>query len=169
MTKYLPAIICLLLFINASFPQPAQKVIDEKTGKSMLIGKCRISDFSDTAFAPWWSGGFNSYKPDTIAADSLRELIKDAAITAVMATWCGDSRREVPRFFRIIDLIGYPSEKINIICVDRKKKGAGSEADNLNIERVPTFIFYREGVEAGRIIESPEASLEKDMIAILRK
>ncbi len=38
---------------------------------------------------------------------------------------------------------------------------------NLKIERVPTIIFYRNGVELGRITETPVQSLEKDMEVIV--
>jgi hypothetical protein len=38
---------------------------------------------------------------------------------------------------------------------------------SLNIVRVPTFIFYKNNSEAGRIIEVPKTSLEQDMVNIL--
>jgi hypothetical protein len=41
------------------------------------------------------------------------------------------------------------------------------EYDKLDIQRVPTFIFYKNNIEAGRIIENPETSLEQDMVKIL--
>lgn len=31
--------------------------------------------------------------------------------------------------------------------------------EELKVERVPTFIFYRDGKEAGRIIENPKAGM----------
>jgi len=37
----------------------------------------------------------------------------------------------------------------------------------LNIESVPTFIFLKNKVESGRIIETPHTSLEQDMLNIL--
>jgi hypothetical protein len=36
------------------------------------------------------------------------------------------------------------------------------EYENPDIEKVPTFIFYVNNVEAGRIIENPVTSLEMD-------
>ena len=41
------------------------------------------------------------------------------------------------------------------------------ELHGYEIEYVPTFIFYREDKEIGRIIETPILSLEEDMLAIL--
>ena len=37
----------------------------------------------------------------------------------------------------------------------------------LNITNVPTFIFYKNGKEVNRIVESPRVSLEQDMIDII--
>ena len=85
-----------------------------------------------------------------------------------MGSWCSDSRQWVPDFFKIMDFIHYPSDSVKIICVNRKLQGRKDEADSLNIEKVPTFIFYRNNKELGRIIEEPKVSLEKDMIGILK-
>ena len=84
-----------------------------------------------------------------------------------MGTWCSDSRREVPRFFKILDAVNYPSDKVAIICVDEDKKTRGNELTGLKIELVPTLIFYKNGNELGRIVESPNDTLEKDIIKIL--
>ena len=84
-----------------------------------------------------------------------------------MGTWCSDSRREVPRFLKIIDGLNIPQENISIYCVDRDLSTENNEIDNLNIKAVPTFIFYRDNIELGRIVEAPTESLEIDMVKIL--
>ncbi len=86
-----------------------------------------------------------------------------------MGTWCSDSRREVPRFYKILDELNYPEEKVELINVDRNKVGIENSVDSLNIELVPTFIIYSKGEEIGRIIETPKESLEKDLAKILNK
>ena len=52
--------------------------------------------------------------------------------------------------------------------MDRNKSSSGTEIQSLNIELVPTFIFYKNENEIGRIIETPEISIESDMLKILR-
>ena len=37
----------------------------------------------------------------------------------------------------------------------------------LGIQRVPTFIIYKNNIESGRIIETPKTSLEQDLVNIL--
>jgi hypothetical protein len=52
--------------------------------------------------------------------------------------------------------------------VDRHKKAPGIPTDSLRIERVPTFIFTLYGKEAGRIVEVPRGSFEKEIKRICR-
>jgi thiol-disulfide isomerase/thioredoxin len=104
------------------------------------------------------------------AVNKLTEISKDnLTIKVVMGTWCPDSRREVPRFMKIMDTWQFPSEKITFIGVDNGKLSPIGEFDKLDIQRVPTFIFYKNNIEAGRIIENPVASLEQDMVNILMR
>jgi thiol-disulfide isomerase/thioredoxin len=82
-------------------------------------------------------------------------------------TWCGDSRRELPHFLRIADQCGIESSRIRLYGLDRSKKSNDGLSDQYHIEKVPTFIFLKDGEEVGRITEMPKATLEADMLSIL--
>ncbi len=84
-----------------------------------------------------------------------------------MGTWCSDSRTEVPHFYKILDEINYPKEKVILINVNRDKQGLENEVEGLEINFVPTFIFNKAGEEIGRIIEMPYETLEKDMLELV--
>ena len=86
-----------------------------------------------------------------------------------MGTWCPDSRREVPRFMRILNIWKFPVSMVTFIGVDNAKLSPVGEYDKLDIQRVPTFIIYKNNIEAGRIIENPTTSLEQDMVNILTR
>jgi thiol-disulfide isomerase/thioredoxin len=94
-------------------------------------------------------------------------MLNGIKITLVMATWCGDSKEWVPRFYKILDELNFNYKNLTLISVDRDKKAAGTEVETLNIERDPTFIFYNKKTELGRIIEVPVDLLEKNMLKIL--
>jgi len=47
------------------------------------------------------------------------------------------------------------------------KNSPTGEERGLNIIRVPTMLFYKNGKEVNRIVESPIESLEEDMAQIL--
>ncbi|MGB3841143.1 MAG: thioredoxin family protein, partial [Bacteroidales bacterium] len=91
--------------------------------------------------------------------------------TIVIGTWCSDSQEQIPKFYKIINLLEYDENKILLIGVDKKKQAREYESlvQSLNIEKIPTFIFYKDEKEISRIIESPETTLEMDMLKILNK
>lgn len=140
---------------------------DSKTGKPMLIGYTTREAFNDTSFSWWWNSAYQMYEVDSTTAEKLKPELKDVNIEVVMGTWCSDSRREVPRFYKLLDKIGYPAEKVTLINVDRNKHGKGSEVDSLNIDFVPTFIFYKNGKELGRIVETPYDTFQEDILEIV--
>lgn len=143
-------------------------VIDPESQQPILLGYCNREAFKDTSFSWWFNSVYDMYEVDSTTADSLRDKLNDLHVKIVMGTWCSDSRREVPKLFRILDYLKFPADKVSIITVGRDMKGRSNETDSLNIEKIPTIIFYRDKSELGRIIESPEVSLEKDMLKILK-
>jgi hypothetical protein len=108
---------------------------------------------------------YDSYEVDTIVIQSLAKINKDFSIIIVLGDWCSDSEMNVPIFFRVIDSAAIENVNIQIFCVDRTKT---VEKMELEIEKVPTFIVYRNGEEIGRIIETPIKSMEEDLYEILK-
>ncbi len=157
----------LVMLITASLFAQNKIMIEEKSGKPYLIGICNREAFSDSNFAWWFNSNYDQYQVDSSDAIELKNKINNYDITIVMGTWCSDSRREVPRFYKILDAIDYPSYKLTLINVDRKMKSIATEVDEMNIEYVPTIIIYRNEKEIGRIIETPEDILEKDLLLII--
>ena len=142
---------------------------DSMTGKPMLLGNCTREAFNDSSFSWWFNSEYNMYEVDSTSLAKISDKINNIDITIVMGTWCSDSRTLVPEFYKILDYFNYPSDKVKLIMVDRDKKGRNDEVADLNIHLVPTIIFYSKGKEAGRIIEAPAETLEKDMVRILDK
>ena len=135
-----------------------------------LLGYLSPSQFSQPPHSEWYIKGYDEYQPEQKAIADLQTIkVDDLSITVVMGTWCPDSRREVPRFMRILDLWQFPPGKVTFIGVDNTKLAPVGDFDRLEIERVPTFIILKNNVEAGRIIENPETSLEQDIINILTR
>jgi thiol-disulfide isomerase/thioredoxin len=160
----------IILFTYAAFPQETNRiVVDERSGRPMLVGPTTTDAFSDSSFAWWYDSQYDMYEIDTVLADQFSERLAETYIYIVMGTWCGDSRREVPRFMKILEYSGYPDEKLVIINVDRSMTAEGVDVEKFDIRYVPTFIFYSGETEIGRIIESPEDTLEEDMSEILNE
>lgn len=162
----------IYFFILCSVSSFAQELnhftIDSVKNKKMLIGYCTREAFNDTAFADWFNENYSNYQPDSEILNQLNDYLNNLKIKIVLGTWCGDSREFVPAFLKILDLIKFPEENLEMICVDRKKKGFANEADDLDINLVPTYIFYKNETEIGRIIELPNVTLESDFLEIIK-
>ena len=146
-----------------------QLKFDEKANKDILYGYCDLNGLTSVPFDEWYHAEYNSYEPDIEILSNIESSggLADLSITIVMATWCHDSKREVPRFYKLFENLDYDIDLIKLINVDTKKEAKGTLVSKLNIERVPTFIFSRGSEEIGRIIETPEESLEADMLNIV--
>ena len=107
------------------------------------------------------------YQPDPVALEALRQIAQPVEIALVYGAWCPDSQREVPRFMRILKLADNTVITLTECEVNRKKQDAAGKAEEYSIRFVPTFIVIRGGTELGRIVETPEKSLEEDLVAIL--
>jgi len=135
---------------------------------SHLLGDISKTDLKKAPFSTWFDPEERSYQVDDEALAGIDQLLDGVEVKVVLGTWCHDSKREVPRFYKIIEATNLSEEKIQMIALDRKKQAPGDEIDGLSITHTATFIFYRHGEELNRIVEKPTESLEKDMVKILR-
>ncbi|MBE0638656.1 MAG: thioredoxin family protein [Bacteroidales bacterium] len=166
--KIFSTVLLMLILVTFCTSQELNRVvIDPDRGNEDLIGKCDRQGFEHTAFKTWFSDGYQSYNPDENAIKELRNRKKDLKITVVMGTWCSDSRKNIPHFYKILDAVKLDEKNVELIAMDRKKSTGDLDISGLGVTLVPTFILLKRGVEIGRIVENPTLSIEKDMLLIL--
>ena len=142
-------------------------IVDDELNEKVLIGLCDREGLESEVFNEYYKKEYEAYTTDSAVIRKLRDMKKGVEIAVVMASWCHDSKEQVPRFYKIVDEVGIRDSKITLISVDRAKTAGEMDIADLDIQRVPTFIFYKKGREIGRIVESPTSLLEKDMLLIL--
>ena len=120
-------------------------------------------------YETWKTLRAQDYTPDAATVKTIAERGKDVHVLAIVATWCPDSKREVPRFFKIYDQAGLGTGRVTMVGVDRTKKDAEGLTVKYEILRVPTFVFFRGDKEIGRVTERAVTTLEQDIAAILAK
>lgn len=140
---------------------------DIAPGNRTLVGFCDRDGLENSEMGEDFRMFYEAYSPDTSVVNELSRLMESVTIITVLGTWCSDSHEQVPAFYRILDMCGYDGSGMKLICVDRDKLAGELDLTAFDIVKVPTFIFYREGEETGRIIETPQQTLERDMLGIL--
>jgi hypothetical protein len=179
-TTHITVIAIYIFVITACTPkmasQPVQRVNTEATdkrGNLILLGKSTRERLAQPPFNDWYNKNYAAYTIDSNTANQIKPLLKNKQFFLFMGTWCGDSRREVPRMYKILDYCQVKLSRIQLINLNNSdtayKQSPGHEERGLNILRVPTLLIYENGHEVGRVVESPVTSLEKDMFAIVTK
>ncbi len=143
-------------------------VLDVKTNKNIVVGYCDEKGLKKGEFGVYFNSQYETYTPKEKTIEKLKRKINNYSIKIVFGTWCSDSKLQVPRFYKIIDLTDFNKSRLETIGVDRNKNALVVNIADLNIELVPTFIVYKHGKEVGRIVESPYDSLEDDLLEIIK-
>ncbi len=147
-----------------------QRIYDNKSGKEILLGKCTKQGLKLSPFNEWFDKGYESYELQwDVLSNSKKYLNENLKIVVIFGTWCDDTQEQLPRFMKVMDNIGYTPDMLELIAVDRTKSAGTIDISSYNVKQIPTFIFFKNGKELGRIIESPRSTMEKEIISILKK
>lgn len=157
--------------INVSAQELNKKIHDQTRNKDVLINHCTREGMATfPEFKEMYDPIYAAYIPDAAIMIELKKLVKNEKIKIVFGSWCGDSKVNVPNFFKVLDNLHFKEKSIEIIAVDGQKKAENGIIDGLNILHVPTFILYdKKGKELGRIVENPKTTLEGDLLEIYKK
>ena len=139
-----------------------------------LLGRITISDLEKNPYAEWYAKNYNDYTPNPGVVEQLKkQKVNQYKLKIVLGTWCGDSKREVPRMVKLLNQLSYPVQDIELIAVNDSstfyKQGPNHEEAGLEVYRVPTFIFLENNKEIARINEHPAETLERDLLKICSK
>ena len=133
----------------------------------MLLGKINKEGFENDLFSEWYKENFNDHIIDTTTVEALKPKLNDVTIKVFMGTWCSDSQKEVPALYKILDAANFNYSNLEIVAVSHEKETPNHLEKDMNIQYVPTIIFYKNDNEIGRFVELAQETLEKDIFAIL--
>jgi len=164
-------IIIILLFTFQLNAQALNQEITKDGGTPFLLGKIDKSGLEGENYKSWFNKNYDDYQPNQNLIDDISSELKSYSIALFMGTWCGDSRQEVPKLYKVLDAANFPMEELTIIAVSSQsnmyKQSPEHEETGLNIHRVPTVIFYKNGKEINRIVEHPIETFEADIQNII--
>jgi thiol-disulfide isomerase/thioredoxin len=120
------------------------------------------------AAVPDWVQSQVEAQLDAEAARALATVAPGAEVIVFVGTWCGDSKREVPRLWKALDETGgMVPFAVRYVGVDRDKKEPAAALAESAVRYLPTFIVVRDGRERGRIVETSPHGVERDLLDLL--
>jgi len=164
-------IVSVLFFVGSvSAQEMNKKYHDPELEREVLVGYCDLNGIEQGEFGEIFKSNYKIYKTETSVIKQIQSLLNkdDYEITSVFADWCSDSEYQLPNFYKVLDEVGFAIDNRKLIAVDRSKSAQDLDISGYDIQLVPTFIIYLKGEEIGRIIETPNDTLEKDLLAILK-
>jgi len=119
--------------------------------------------------SPLYRKGITDYKPEPGEIAAIRSYAQPIVIDVVFGTWCPHCKVLVPKFMKALDEAGNTRIRVNYTGVP-KNFGTYPPAMARRVTGIPTFIFYRNGVEFGRIPGEPtKGTIEHAVAEILRE
>lgn len=151
-------------------PEPtktASEKAEPQQDPEVQIGKLQKEDFLQAPHKSWFAAMYDSYKPEEVALEEIKNNINDYDIKIFMGTWCSDSQREVPKFIKLLELSDYDMDRLEINGVTRNKTLPDDYQKSYNVTYVPTIIFLKDGKEVNRFVEYPQQEFEQDIADIV--
>ncbi|QYA24133.1 thioredoxin family protein [Gramella sp. MT6] len=146
----------------------SEEINEEDLQKDMLLGEFHKKDLQQKPFSSWFEPRYDKFSPEAASMETIKENIGDYDIKVLMGTWCGDSKRELPKLLKILDQADYNYDNLEMVAVDYNKTTPSKIEEELNVHRVPTIIFYKDGAEVNRFVEySQGESIEEDIAKIV--
>lgn len=134
-----------------------------------LIGYMTKTDLQSGKFSKWFSPNYAKYEPNKKVVKKIAKHLEGITIKAFVGTWCHDSKRVVPRLYKILESANFDFNKnAQMVGISRGKKTPDNLQEGYHIKYTPTVIFYRNGKEIGRFVEHARQTLEKDILKILK-
>lgn len=154
------SIICLAFFFLSLMSQA------QTDSLPIITGTLNDTLFQSEWFANWSQS--KGYKPDAETIKALEQVnSNNLTFKVYLGTWCEDSQIHVPAFLVVAAMLNY---KYELIGVNREKECPFEKKNckNWDITKLPTIVVFQDQIEKGRIVETPELSVENDLLKIIQ-
>ena len=116
----------------------------------------------------WFKQGYQEYQPVQDKVNELKKNSKNVDLLVFGGSWCSDTRREIPHLKKILDQAGFKSDQVLLVHTNPGMTEETGIAEAEEVKSVPTIVVYVNGKKQDRIVESPEKTLEEDLVKIIQ-
>lgn len=142
----------------------------KKEGSDIILnGFVERKYLNNPKLFPWFYYGYQAYQPKDSIISILKEDSSKLSFLIFAGSWCGDTQKELPAFYKVADKMGLKDEQIQLVMVDRNKQTSFMKTSVLGVKPVPCIIIYKNGKEIGRFLELSKISMEEDLLQIIKQ
>ena len=109
-----------------------------------------------------FSEEYDEYSPSKEELTTIKAL-QGKQVLVFLGTWCHDSKREVPRFLKLLDTAKVQLGSLKLVAVGYDKLDPAGLAKQYDLMYTPTIIVSDGEKELSRMIEKPKQSLAVDL------
>jgi len=109
-----------------------------------------------------FSEEYDEYSPSEEELTTIKAL-QGKQVLVFLGTWCHDSKREVPRFLKLLDTAKVQLGSLKLVAVGYDKLDPAGLAKQYDLMYTPTIIVLDGEKELSRMIEKPKQSLAVDL------
>ena len=109
-----------------------------------------------------FSEEYDEYTPSEEELTTIKAL-QGKQVLVFLGTWCHDSKREVPRFLKLLDTAKVQLGSLKLVAVGYDKLDPAGLAKQYDLMYTPTIIVLDGEKELTRMIEKPKQSLALDL------
>jgi thiol-disulfide isomerase/thioredoxin len=144
------------------------KPVEATSGGLILLGAINLANLQSSTLTPWFNKTYDRITVDDQWVKKIKPSLKGVRIKIFMGTWCDDSQREIPHFFKLLDALEFDQSQLEMYAMSEEKTTPENFEKGLDVFNVPTIIFFKNGEEINRFVEFPVNSLESDVAKIIR-
>ena len=163
----------IILFVGCGSkqqkPLPTSPV-KASSGEMILLGKINKANLQTSNHTPWFKQDYQSISIDDPQwIENLKPYLGGLRIKVFMGTWCEDSQREIPHFFKLLQALEFDQKHVDMYAMSEEKTTPENYERGWEIYNLPTIIFLKYGNEINRFVEFPVNSLESDITKIIKR
>ncbi|MGB0656839.1 MAG: hypothetical protein ACPGLR_03435, partial [Flavobacteriaceae bacterium] len=86
--------------------------VKASSGEMILLGKINKANLQTSNHIPWFNQDYQSISIDPQWIENLKPYLKGLRIKVFMGTWCDDSQREIPHFFKLLQALEFDQKHV---------------------------------------------------------
>ena len=119
---FLTSLIILLTGCGSKQQNPLPtNPVKTNSGEMILLGKINKANLQVSNHISWFNQDYHSISIDPKWIENMKPYLKGLRIKVFMGTWCEDSQREIPQFFKLLKALEFDEKYVEMYAMSEEK------------------------------------------------